>query len=40
MKKEYGEDDFYTVADDVMWYNGQMLEVIDSLKIKFVYFTQ
>ena len=37
MKKEYGEDDFYTVADDVMWYNGQMLEVIDSLKIQFVH---
>ncbi|WAC02963.1 hypothetical protein N7U66_04860 [Lacinutrix neustonica] len=37
MKKEYGEDDFYTIADDVMWYNGQMLEVIDSLKIQFVH---
>ena len=37
MKKEYGEDDFYTVADDFMWYNGQMLEVIDSLKIQFVH---
>ena len=37
MKKEYGEDDFYTAADDVMWYNGQMLEVIDSLGIKFIH---
>jgi hypothetical protein len=37
MKKEYGEDDFYTVADDVMWYNGQMLEVIESLKIEYVH---
>ena len=37
MKNEYGEDDFYTVADDVMWYNGQMLEVIDSLKIEYVH---
>ena len=37
MKKEYGEDDFYTVADDIMWYNGNMLEVIDSLKIKYIH---
>ena len=37
MKKEYGEDDFYTVADDVMWYNGKMFEVIDSLKIKYIH---
>lgn len=37
MKKEYGEDDFYTVADDIMWYNGQMLEVIDSLKINYTH---
>ena len=37
MKKEYGEDDFYTVADDIMWYNGQMLEVIDSLKIEYIH---
>ena len=37
MKKEYGEDDFYTVADDIMWYNGQMLEVIDSLKINYIH---
>lgn len=37
MKKEYGEDDFYTIADDVMWYNGQMLEVIDSLGIDYIH---
>src|SRR5688500_9926642 len=22
MKKEYGEEDFYTVADDALWYQG------------------
>ncbi|WP_274476037.1 hypothetical protein [Mangrovimonas aestuarii] len=37
MKKEYGEDDFYTVTDDVMRYNAQMLRIIDSLKIKYVH---
>lgn len=37
MKKEYGERDFYTIADDMMWYNGQMLEVIDSLKINYIH---
>ncbi|SKB88095.1 hypothetical protein [Maribacter arcticus] len=37
MKKEYGEDDFYTVADDIIWYNGKMHEVIDSLKINYIH---
>ncbi|XLS27992.1 hypothetical protein ACJD0Z_12370 [Flavobacteriaceae bacterium M23B6Z8] len=37
MKEEYGEDDFYTIADDVMWYHEQMLEMLDSLKIKYVH---
>ena len=37
MKKEYGEEDFYTVAEDALWYNAQMLEVIDSLKIKYIH---
>ena len=37
IKKEYGEEDFYTVAEDALWYNAQMLEVIDSLKIKYVH---
>jgi len=36
MKKEYGEEDFYTATDDIMWYQGQMLQVIDSLKINYV----
>lgn len=36
MEKEYGEDDFFTIIDDVIWYDSQMREVIDSLKIKFV----
>lgn len=35
MKQEYGEDDFYTIADDNEYYQGQAIEyVIDSLGIK------
>lgn len=37
IKEEFGEDDFYTVADDVMWYNAKMLETIDSLNIKYIH---
>ncbi|MBC31888.1 MAG: hypothetical protein CMH48_13725 [Muricauda sp.] len=36
MKKELGEEDFYVLADDVLWYRGKMLEVLDSLRIKFI----
>jgi hypothetical protein len=34
MKKKYGEDDFYTVADDLSWYQGTAGIILDSLKIK------
>jgi hypothetical protein len=37
MKEKWGEEDFYTAADDIMWYNGQMLKVIDSLKIDYIH---
>lgn len=33
MKKEYGED-FYTIADDNSWYQGQAIGMIDSVGIK------
>ena len=37
MKEKWGLEDFYTAADDLMWYNGQMLEVLDSLQIPYIY---
>jgi hypothetical protein len=33
MKKEYGEDDFYTIADDANYYQGTAIGLLDSLKI-------
>jgi hypothetical protein len=30
MKKEFGED-FYTIADDNLWYLGQAIGIIDSM---------
>lgn len=33
MKKEMGED-FYIMADDVMWYQSEMITHLDSLKIE------
>jgi hypothetical protein len=32
-----GEDSFYTGADDLLWYNAQLLELMDSLQIPVVY---
>jgi hypothetical protein len=34
MKKEVGEDDFYTIADDSQFYLGMAIEKIDSVGIK------
>ncbi len=34
MKKEYGEEDFYTSADDNNYYQGSAIGLLDSLKIK------
>lgn len=34
MKKEYGEEDFYIVADDNNWYQGKAIEKLDSVGIK------
>jgi len=36
MKLRLG-DDFYTIADDVMYYRSQTFSVIDSLKIKYIH---
>lgn len=33
MRREYGEDDFYIVADDNMWYQANAIGLLDSLKI-------
>ena len=33
MKKKYGEDDFYTIADDANFYQGTAIGLIDSLGI-------
>tara|TARA_Y100000768_G_C23902799_1_gene646047 strand:- start:309 stop:845 length:537 start_codon:yes stop_codon:yes gene_type:complete len=37
IKKIDGEDNFYTAADDLMWYNSMMLEKMDSLGISVKY---
>lgn len=34
MKNDYGEEDFYIVADDNNWYQQKAAEIIDSLGIK------
>lgn len=34
MKKEYGEEAFYTVADDNSWYQEQAIGMIDSVGVK------
>jgi len=34
MKKEYGVDNFYIIADDNNWYQGMVIEMLDSLGIK------
>lgn len=36
MKKEYGEDDFYAIADDANFYQGTAIGLLDSLKVKTV----
>jgi hypothetical protein len=33
MKKEEGEEDFYIAADDINWYQGQAIDMIDSVGI-------
>lgn len=33
MKKEFGED-FYTIADDNLWYQAQAIGIIDSMHVK------
>ena len=37
LKEIDGEDNFYTAADDLMWYNSMMLEKMDSLEIPVKY---
>ena len=37
LKRIDGEDNFYTAADDLMWYNSMMLEKMDSLGISIKY---
>lgn len=34
IKKEEGEDDFYTIADDNNWYQGLAIEMVDSVGVK------
>jgi hypothetical protein len=36
IRLEMGDEDFYVMTDDVMWYRAQSFNVMDSLKIKFV----
>lgn len=36
MKEKWGLEDFYTAADDLMWYSAQMLVVLDSLQIPYI----
>jgi len=37
LKEIEGEDNFYTAADDLMWYNAMLLNKLDSLKIPVEY---
>jgi len=39
MKKEYG-DDFYTVADDAMFYQAKAMEFLDSLHFSYCFTEQ
>lgn len=32
LKTKYGKEEFYTGADDLMWYNSMLIEKCDSLK--------
>ncbi|WP_456462718.1 hypothetical protein [Reichenbachiella sp.] len=34
LKKEYGENDFYTIADDTNWYTFKASEKLEKLNIK------
>ncbi len=36
MESKWGEEDYFTAMDDLMWYSAQMLEVLDSLKIPYI----
>lgn len=36
MMKEYGEEDFYTIADDASYYQANAISIIDSLGVKSV----
>jgi hypothetical protein len=36
LKKEDGEDNFYTAADDAQYYQGEDMELFDSLKVKVI----
>ena len=38
VKKSMGEGNFYTATDDLMWYNSQLIDKMDSLKISMKYF--
>lgn len=38
VKKSMREGDFYTATDDLIWYNSQLIEKMDSLKISMKYF--
>ncbi|MBX2901716.1 MAG: hypothetical protein KF775_18850 [Cyclobacteriaceae bacterium] len=40
MKKEYGEEDFYIIADDNIFYQGTAIGIIDSVGIKHVTVTK
>ncbi|PIB37847.1 hypothetical protein BFP75_19535 [Maribacter sp. 4G9] len=36
MQFKWGEEDFFTAMDDLMWYSAQMMEVLDSLQIPYI----
>jgi hypothetical protein len=38
IKAKDGKDNFYTAADDLMWYNSQLISKMDSLEIPIKYF--
>jgi hypothetical protein len=36
MKKQYGEEDFYIIADDNVWYDANAMSLLDSVGVKVI----
>ncbi|RRQ49755.1 ASCH domain-containing protein [Maribacter algicola] len=36
MESKWGEEDYFTAMDDLMWYSAQMMDLLDSLQIPYI----